>query len=344
MDPKDSSKRSTVLASIVSYRTAELVARCLESLVEEHARAQEAGIDLSVLVIDNDSGDAAPLEQAIQRLGIGAWARVERAERNGGFAYGNNLAMQRAYESGNAPDYFWLLNPDTEVRPNAVRALIAFLSVHRDAGIAGSGLETETGALWPYAFRFPTLLSELDAGLNLGLISRLLEESVVLRKMNEFPEKVDWLPGASMMVKRAMIDAIGGMDESYFLYYEETDYCLRACEAGWSVWYVPESRVMHAAGGSTGVTTARERPRRFPGYWYDSRRRYFQKNFGIPYAAVTDVVFAGAAMLGNLKRLVLGRYSTTVPHQIRDVLSHSALFQTNRAIDEVKRYHPTGRE
>ena len=302
--------------------------------------ASAAGIGLRMVVVDNDSGDAAAIEKVIADQGARHSTRVIRAPRNGGFAYGNNLAVQSAYQGGAIPDYFWLLNPDTEVRPRSSVELVEFLKSRPSVGLAGSRLEAKDGEVWPYAFRFHTPLTEIDSGLKLGILAKLLAEYVVLRKMGTEPEPVDWLPGASMMVRRELVDAIGGMDEGYFLYYEETDYCRRIKEAGYSVYYVPSSRVMHIAGASTGVTGRRATPSRLPAYWFESRRRYFQKNFGLPTAMAADAIFVGAACLGNLKHLIKGESGRIVPHQIRDVLAHSVLLPKNRRISPAQSFHP----
>jgi N-acetylglucosaminyl-diphospho-decaprenol L-rhamnosyltransferase len=341
LTPNHDEKTITVDVCIVTYRTAELVIRCLRSLLREREVAQAAGIQLRLVVVDNASGDAPALERFVAEAAAGDFTHVLRAERNGGFAYGNNVAFKFAYDSGKIPDYFWLLNPDTEALPRSSVELVAFMKTRPRVGVAGSRLQYENGVPWPYAFRFPTPLSEIDSGLKLGLLAKYLEKAVVLRKMGERVEEVDWLPGASMLVRRELIEAIGGMDERYFLYYEETDYCRRIREAGYTIVYVPASRVMHIAGGSTGVTAKVDRPKRLPGYWFESRRRYFQKNFGLPYAIAADALFVGATCLGNLKHVLKGERDQIVPHQVRDVLSHSPLLPKNRELPPAQAFHPT---
>ena len=84
-----------------------------------------------------------------------------------------------------------------------------------------------------------------------------------------------------MMIRPSVLACIGGMDENYFLYFEETDFCYRAKQAGFPTWYVPESRVMHIMGQTTTVTDISAGPRRLPGYWFESRRRYFAVTYGI---------------------------------------------------------------
>jgi N-acetylglucosaminyl-diphospho-decaprenol L-rhamnosyltransferase len=223
-----------------------------------------------------------------------------------------------------------LLNPDTEARPGAVAELVNFMLSHPDAGIGGGSLENEHGELWPYAFRFPSILSEIENALGLGMVSRLLQDKVVAQRMGSEPEEVDWIPGASFMLRREVIDRLGGMDESYFLYYEETDFCRKVKEAGWTIWYVPQSRVMHVAGQSTGVTTVRAEARRLPGYWFESRRRYFAKHHGIPYAVATDVVTLVAYAMGRSKLVLQGQRARAVPHYLRDIARYSPLLRKNR--------------
>ena len=127
-------------------------------------------------------------------------------------------------------------------------------SIANDVGIAGSSFENVDGSDWPFAFRFPSILSELEEGLQTGLVTRVFRSWVVTKQMSSVPQPIDWVPGASMMIRRAVVDAIGGLDENYFLYFEETDFCLRALKAGFPTWYVPESRVMHIAGQSSKIT------------------------------------------------------------------------------------------
>jgi N-acetylglucosaminyl-diphospho-decaprenol L-rhamnosyltransferase len=149
------------------------------------------------------------------------------APKNGGFAYGNNVALQHACAAG-PPRYLHMLNPDTIVRNGAIGALFRFLETHREVGIAGSGLENPDGSQWQYAFRFPSALSELEEGLRFWLTSRWLRRWAVAWPMTSLAQAVDWVSGASMMIRWSVIDQIGGFDENYFLYFEETDFCWRA--------------------------------------------------------------------------------------------------------------------
>ena len=116
--------------------------------------------------------------------------------------------------------------------------------------------------------------------------------------------KVDWVSGACMLIRREVLKDIGLMDEDYFLYFEETDFCLQANRQGWPCWYVPDSRVIHYVGQSTGVVSGDVERRRRPQYWFQSRQRYFLKNHGVFYTLMTDFVWGSTFALWRLRRRV----------------------------------------
>ncbi|MFO0724799.1 MAG: glycosyltransferase family 2 protein [Myxococcota bacterium] len=309
-----------VLTVILNYRTADLALRCLDSL------APELDGSFSVVVADNDSqdGSAAKIAQGIQDKGYAGWAKLMALPKNGGFAYGNNAPVRAAWERGERPDYVHLLNPDTEVRPGAIRALVSFMDQNPRVGIAGSRLEDPDGTPQRSAFRFPTWTSELETYAKTGPISRALDRYIVAPPVPEQAVRTDWVAGASMIIRRAVIDAIGLMDEAYFLYFEETDYCLAASRAGWPTWYVPESRVMHLVGAATELSDARRHRRRRPTYWFDSRRRYFMKNFGSTASVLADASLVLGASIHRARAAVARQDSQDPPHFIRDLLLHAA--------------------
>lgn len=295
---------------IVNYRTARLAAQCLRSLAAE--RASVPG--LRVVVADNASGDGSveDLQQCIEAEGWRDWVSVLPMPRNGGFAYGNNGAIRRALRSG-ACDYLLLLNPDTVCRPGALRALLAFMQAHPRAGIGGSLLEDEAGAPVQSAHHFFSPLGELEAAARLGLLSRLLRRHAVAQPLRGSAHPCDWVSGAALMVRRAVLDQVGPLDEGYFLYFEEVDFCRRARQAGWEVWSVPASRVQHLEGAATGI---RVRERRRPAYWFDSRRRYFVKHHGVAGLLLADALWAaGRTSLGLRRLLRLGSGGTNLDPQ-----------------------------
>lgn len=318
----------TVTVVIVSYRSAELTIECLRSV---HAERSAAGPRIRAVVVDNDSGDHPAIAHAVNENGWASWVATVLAPRNGGFAYGNNLGIRDALQVG-PTDYVYLLNPDTQVHAGAISALVRFLEGHKEVGIAGSSFENADGSEWPIAFRFPSLVSEFSQALGFGPVMRLLDRWAVAKEMSQAQEQqTDWICGASMMIRAAVLEAIGGLDEGYFLYFEETDFCLRARRAGFPTWYVPESRVMHVGGQSTGVTERNAAPKRLPTYWFDSRRRYFVRAFGTKRAMAIDLVVLLAYPLGWLKRFALRQRRQSVPHYYRDFIRGSVLWARNRS-------------
>lgn len=279
--------RGCVHIVIVNYRTADMVIECLHSLVTQVSDLRGG----KVSVVDNASGDdsVGKLTTAIVQDGWSSWADVMPLDRNGGFAYGNNASIQVALASKLSFDYLILLNPDTVTRPEAVKALVDFMDAHPHAGIAGSRLENAIGGTECSAHTFPSPLSELDNGARLGVLSYLLHRYVVTSPLRTEAHPCDWVSGASMIIRRQVIENIGLMDENYFLYFEEVDFCRRARQAGWECWYVPDSRVMHLEGSSTGISNTSTRRAK---YWYNSRRRFFVKHYGIAGLIATDLLWA----------------------------------------------------
>ena len=316
---------------IVTYKTAQLTIDGLRSVEQERSTP---GLRIRVVVVDNASGDLPTIAQAVDVNEWASWVSLVAAPRNGGFAYGNNLGIQHAHAYA-APDYVYLLNPDAQVRPGAIGTLVRFLESHGDVGIAGSSFEDLDGSDWPIAFRFPGILSELDDGLTFGPVARLLRRWAVAQRMSKTAQPVDWICGASMLIRPEVFAAIGGMDENYFLYFEETDFCYRAKQAGFATWYVPESRVMHIRGQSTAVTDLTKGPRRKPGYWWESRRRYYAVTVGIGHAIVIDLVTALARSVGLVKLMLLGRGHTAAPYFVRDLARQTVLRPRNRVFPPV---------
>jgi N-acetylglucosaminyl-diphospho-decaprenol L-rhamnosyltransferase len=306
---------------IVNYRTASLTLDCLASLQSEHQR----GIQMRVVVVDNASGDDSlvVLHDGLAKLQHPNWIEVKAMPKNGGFAYGNNVVLQQALEAPHPPDYILLLNPDAALREGAIAPLIQFLDEHPKVGLVGSRLEDPDGTPQTSAFRFPSIWNELDRGLRVGVISRLIHHRALDLPIVMEPCLSDWVAGASLMIRREVLTSAGLFDEDYFLYFEEVDFCHRAQQAGWECWYVPESRVVHLVGQSTGVTDTRRSPQRMPQYWFESRRRYFLKFHGVVYTAMTDLLWATGFALWRLRRWIFRKPDPDPPYFLWDFLRNS---------------------
>lgn len=314
-----------LLVVVLNYRTPDLTIECLKSLVDEVRSLPGT----QVVVTDNDSqdGSAEKIAAAIKDNHWQDWATLMALPCNGGFAYGNNGAIRPLMQAGKLPPYVLLLNPDTVIRPNALKELLTFMDGHPQVGIAGSRLEDPDTTPQRSAFRFHSIWSEMENSLRFGPVSKLLAGKVVAPPVADIDHPTDWVAGASMIIRKAVIDAIGLMDESYFMYYEEVDFCLRANRAGWPCWYVPSSRVVHYVGQASGVTNTKRPPKRRPTYWFESRRRYFVKNYGWLYAIAADIVWIAGFSLWRLRRPLQGKPDTDPPQFLGDFVQNSALLK-----------------
>ena len=312
-----------VLVVIVNYKTPGLTIDCLRSLEPEVA----ANPGVRVVVTDNLSPDDSVQQIAagIAANNWGAWCTFIPLPRNGGFAYGNNEGIRPSLESSDPPRYIWLLNPDTLVRPGAIRAMVDFLDANPKAGIAGTRVINPDDSVRRSAFRFHTAASEFEAGLRLGVVSKLLSDKVVAQPIPDHTCEVDWVSGASMFVRREVFQDVGLLDESYFMYFEETDFCLRARRKGWSCWYVPTAAIVHLVGQASGVTGEQRKLKRRPTYWFDSRRHYFMANHGPMTTLLADLFWASTFGVSSVWRKLMFKPRTDPPLLWWDFVRHSVV-------------------
>lgn len=248
---------------IVSYNTREMLRACLHSLP-----AATQGLAYTVFVVDNASvdGSAEMVGREFPEVDLTA------SPVNLGFARGNNLALTRADAR-----YVLLLNPDTEPEPGSLRRLVEFMDAHPEAGACGPKLLNSDGTIQPNGAKFPTLLREF-----LGVTGlRRLAMSLYERKMGYGREdfdvlcEVDQVSGACLLVRSEVVRQVGPLDERFFMYYEEIEWCRRIKQAGWKVYYVPESRVVHHWMGS-----ARQLSKQMTAQLFKSQLLYYQKTSG----------------------------------------------------------------
>ncbi|MDI6739923.1 MAG: glycosyltransferase, partial [Candidatus Edwardsbacteria bacterium] len=220
--------------TIVNFNSHILLDRCLSSIFRHPPQCR-----FKVVVVDNGSGDSS-LELARDRYPQVDWV----ANRNNlGYARAVSQAF-RLVRAGN----FLLLNPDVELLEDSADQLVGFMRDHPEAGIAGAKLFYPTGGLQPSARRFYTLGSLLWRRTALGKLfpnARINREHLMADWDHNSVRLVDWLLGTSMMVRRAAVNDVGLMDERFFLYFEDVDWCYRFRRAGWSVCYVPQARMIH---------------------------------------------------------------------------------------------------
>jgi GT2 family glycosyltransferase len=282
-----------------------------------------------MVIVDNASGDNSVnfIQEFIDKNLI-QWVTVIASDENGGYAAGNNLAINAVFNKGITAERIWFLNPDTKVRTNAGVELIKAIN-ENNLHIVGSRLEDEDGTFQYSYFNFPGVISELSDGLRLGMFDKIIKNYLVRKEPSNKPMQVDWLSGASFMVSKEYIQQIGLIDDSYFLYFEELDFCLQGNRNKFYCWYIPSSRVYHAVGASTGLTGKREIQARRPQYWFDSRRRFFLKNFGGFKLLCCDLAFITGYSVWLMRKTLSksNDLSKKPPYFLRDFIRNSILFK-----------------
>lgn len=226
--------------SIVNYNTRELLRNCLASLA-----AHPPDGHFEVVVVDNASHDGSV---AMVRAEF-PWVRVIEAGGNLGYAAGNNLAL-----AGSRARYFLVLNSDIEVHPGALQRQIDFLDQHPDIGMVGCRLILPDGSVQPSCASRLTLTKYLTQQAMLdraGLSRRLFGDYWIDCAAATGPLPVDQATGAAMFCRREALRQVGPMDEGYWMYCEDSDWCERFQAAGWPIWYLPEATMDHKLGGSS---------------------------------------------------------------------------------------------
>ena len=305
-----------VLTVLLNWRSAEMTVQALAA-----AMVAMEGIAGGITVVDNDSGDGSEdrLRAEVAARGWGDRVRVIQSGVNGGFGAGNNVGIRAGLPDGK-PDYVYILNSDAFPAPDAIAILRDHLQANPDVGFAGSYIHGTDGVPHTTCFRFPSAPGEFEGAARTGPITRLLRRHVVPM---DIPARgvmrVDWLAGASLMMRQSVLDQIGVFDEGFFLYFEETDLCLRAARAGWPTDYVRASEVAHIGSASTGMKAWA----RVPGYWFDSRWRYYTKNHGRAYAMAATLAQVAGGMVHRLRAVVSRKPCADPPHFLQDLMAHS---------------------
>lgn len=257
---------------IVSWNVRELLARCLESVQASLAQADFIG---EIIVVDNASSDgSADMVRAHFPQAV-----LLEPGTNLGYAGGNNLGLRHAQGR-----YVLILNPDTELVPDALSHLVQALDAQPSIGVVGPALLFPDGRHQSSRRRFPTALVGLVESTPLEFLfaaSPLLRDFRLLDHPDDQPQPVDWLVGAALVVRREVVEQVGLLDEAFFMYFEELDWQRRIKAAGWSIWYWPEARVVHHEGASSGQVVARRHI-----LFASSKIEYYRKWYGPRTAAV----------------------------------------------------------
>jgi GT2 family glycosyltransferase len=263
---------------IPSFNTKDLLQACLQSVFQ-----QTKGIDFEVIVVDNHSTDGSP-EMVKKKF---PQVILIKNKTNLGFAQANNQGMKRA-----KGEYFLLLNSDTKIKSNALKKLVSLAKKKKDLGIAGSRLLNLNDTPQPSTGPFYTL--------PLTFIS-LFRGDHYLRQSPSQTKKVDWLMGACFLIKREVTKKVGYLDEKFFMYVEEMEYCYRAHKAGFGVYFFPRAEVYHLERGSSPEGKQKAVWGIYQGLIY-----FYQKHFAPWQLAVLKLLLRTKALIAWLLGLMTG--------------------------------------
>ena len=248
--------------AIVSYNTKEVLLDCVRSV-----HAHTTGVTFEVIVVDNDSrdGTVAALKDAYPGM------RIVANPDNRGFAKAVNQAL--AVSCGR---HVLLLNSDTIVRDQALAVMVAYLDDHPDVGAVSCKQWTGDGHLNQTCFPFPSLREHLFYSALFQRIAPTMQAAAAATQAVDCTQSqdVDWANGACLMVRRSLLQQLGGLDEEFFMYFEDVDLCQRLRQQGYRVRHLAEAEIVHFVGRSSGQD--RERLQLV---WEFSRIRYIEKHF-----------------------------------------------------------------
>ena len=301
-----------IVVSIINFRTGDLTRACVQSVLDDLG-----GIDGEVVVVDNASGDgsAEMLRDWIDSLPDGTPVKLVQSETNSGFSGGHNQGIAAAQAA-----YYLVLNSDSVLRPGFLAQMIAAAEAAPKAGLISPSILGEDQQPTVGAFRFHSPASELMRAAKTGPLDALLKRKrVPIPPPISEPEQVDWVSFACVMLRAEMITDIGPMDEGYFLYYEDSEYCLRARRAGWGIAHVPQAAAVHYQGGSGTLVEDERARKRLPAYYYASRTRFLYQAHGRVGLIAANLMWHLGRGIAQLRRLLGKPVPAANEQEYRDI-------------------------
>ena len=274
---------------IVSWNCRDLLARCLDTVF-----ASKLDADFEVIVVDNSStdGTASIVQNNYPQVQLIA------SGENAGFARANNLALRQA-----RGELILLLNPDTELEADTLQVMVDFMDKHPECGMAGCKVLNPDGTLQLACRRnIPTLA---DAFFKLSGLSRLFPRSRRMARYNltylpaDRVAIVDAVSGSFLMTRREVVNKIGLLDERFFMYGEDLDWCWRSVRAGYQNYYVPDTSIVHYHGGSS-----KKRPLRSAYHFYEAMYLFYDKHFAPGWARPLVWLAAMALFILGLPKML----------------------------------------
>lgn len=284
-----------IAISIINYRTGPMTIECMASVL-----ADIGDLDAQVVVVDNASGDGSADQIAdwIAAQPAGTPVTLVRSERNTGFSGGHNLGMAAV-----KADHYLILNSDALLRPGFLAQILAAADANPRAGLIAPQIATDDDDVQVSCFRFHSPVSELIRGAASGPVTKALQRHVVALQPPADPTQIEWASFACILLRGAMVDQVGPMDEGYFLYFEDAAYCLQARRAGWQIVQEPRAVAVHYKGGSGPVEELGAARKRLPAYYYSARTRFFYQGHGYTGLLLANLMWLSGRGVAHLRRL-----------------------------------------
>ncbi len=296
---------------VINFRTPQKTIECLASLLP-----QVQGAEYKVIVIDNSSGDDScqAISNWLHLHDKGEIVELHESDFNGGFSYGNNLGIKLV----NAQHYL-LLNSDTLVSDGAIKTLLAATEKYPEAGLLSPRILSSSGDTQASCFRLLNPIGEFCKAAQTGIIDRFLNNYVATMEISDLVTKPQWTSFACVLVRAEVFKDVGLLDDSYFMYFEDVEFCARATRAGWLIVNLPEAQIEHLMGGSSSVVDDIRNKRRLPRYYYESRSRYFYQIFGQFGLAMANILWTIGFLLSSVRRVFGRRDKALVKKQYTDI-------------------------
>jgi N-acetylglucosaminyl-diphospho-decaprenol L-rhamnosyltransferase len=277
---------------ILNYKTPQLVIDCLASFLPELAG------DAAVVIVDSDSQDGSVAK-------IGAWLKnndpggrcnLIALPVNGGFSAGYNAAMRAC-----PAKFYLLLNSDTIVREGAIAQLLDAAEGYPEVGLFGPRLEWPNGTPQVNCFRDHSPFSELIAAARTRPVTEVLRRYDVPLPVLNVVQHSPWISFAAVLIRSEVLATAGLLDEDFFLYFEDCEYCYRARRAGWKIAYVPTAKIIHLHGQSSQLEDMMTTAKRLPRYYYASRTRYFRLRYGMAGPTLANLGWCVGRLISKVR-------------------------------------------
>ena len=263
---------SDVAIVIVNYQTPEMLISCISKMLKT------LNFELvKICIVDNCSNDGSfeKIKKWVDEKQVSKNVILISSSNNGGFSAGNNIGIKAI-----SAKYYLLLNSDAYIQQPSIDALKNTFYQNSNIGLVSPRLTWEDGTSQESTFNFFHPITEFVQQANTGVISSRLKKYVVAEAIDERARFVEWTSFACVMISSECIAEVGYLDEGFFMYYEDVEYCYRMRESGFKVFYNPSASAVHLRGGSSSVKKNIAAKKRLPKYYYQSRCRFYFKKYG----------------------------------------------------------------